>query len=314
MTINFRENSQEVPSPEVSPSPLVSIVVLSYNNRDFIPACFKSIARQTWKPLELVYVDNGSTDGSPEVARQEIKRWPIDARLIPLEKNLGCAGGNNTGWKTARGEVVVFLNPDTELEPDCITELVTPLLRDTAIGITGAKMFYPGGNIIQHAGGIVHPNGMTNHRGAGEPDNGQYNTEAEADYVTGAALAITRPLLQQLNGFDEDYHPAYYEEVDLCLRVRRLRKRVVYIPTARLIHHESVSIGKDNPAIHRLFPRMRVRYLLKNLTLRQLLGWALPFEFRWMRHEPAARGYRWKQIRYGWLGNLPWITRRLLRR
>src|SRR5690606_19600636 len=109
-------------------------------------------------------------------------------------------------------------------------------------------------------------------------------------------------------------HPAYYEEVDLCLRARRLGKRVVYIPTARLIHHESVSIGKDTPAIHRLFPRMRVRYLIKNLTLRQLLGWALPFEIRWMRHEPAARGYRWKQIRHGWLGNLPWIARRVISR
>src|SRR5690606_1990973 len=116
----------------------------------------------------------------------------------------GCAGGNNLGGKAARGEVVVFLNPDTELQPDCISELVAPLLRNADIGVTGAKMLYPGGNIIQHAGGIVHANGMTRHRGAGEPGNGQYNTVTDTDYGTGAALAISRTRLQQLGGFDED--------------------------------------------------------------------------------------------------------------
>lgn len=308
MTINFRENNQPSESDSPGRRPLVSVVVLTYNNRAFLPACFAALAGQTWQPMELVLVDNNSSDDSANVARAEIERLDLAAREVRLPRNLGCAGGNNAGWLAASGEIVVFVNPDTELQPDCIEQMVRPLLDDPAIGVTGAKMYYPGGKVLQHAGGITHPNGMTNHHGAGCPDEGQWDTARDVDYVTGAALAIQRHLLAEVGGFDEDYYPAYYEEVDLCLRVRRAGRRVVYIPTAMLVHHESVSLGKEGDAIHRLFPRMRVRYLLKNLTVRQLVGWALPFEWRWMRHEPAARGYRWKQVRYGWLGNLGWIA------
>jgi GT2 family glycosyltransferase len=110
-----------------------------------------------------------------------------------------------------------------------------------------------------------------------------------------------------MGGFDEDYFPAYYEEVDLCLRVRRMGRRVIYVPDAVLIHHESVSMGSNSKSLQRLFPRMRVRYLVKNLTFRQIVGWSAPFEYRWMRYEPAAKGYRLNQVR-GWLDNIPWLV------
>lgn len=311
MTTNFLENSDSAPGTR--PRPLVSVIILTYGNRDFIEPCLQTVAAQTWQPLEVIFVDNASPDDSAAVAVGALESLPLPHQLIALERNLGCAGGNNTGWHAARGEIIVFLNPDTELRPNCIEELVSPLLADDAIGITGAKMYFPGGRIIQHAGGIVHPNGMTNHHGAGREDNGQWDTPRDVDYVTGAALAMRRSFMARLGGFDEDYFPAYYEEVDLCLRARRAGTRIVYIPTAVLTHHESVSVGKGNRRLHRLFPRMRIRYLLKNLTLRQLMGWAVPFEWRWMRREPAARGYRWYQVRYGWLGNIPWALAWLAR-
>lgn len=312
MTMIFHGNSEL--SAEGASAPLVSIVILAYGNRDFVDACLAAVARQAWPNFEVLFVDNASGDDSAEVARAAMKRLDLPGDVIALPKNLGCAGGNNIGWQRARGEIVLFLNPDTEMEPDCVTELARPLLRDESIGMTGAKMYFPGGRIIQHAGGIVHPNGMTNHHGAGEEDHGQHDEVREVDYVTGAGLAMRRTLIEKLGGLDEDYFPAYYEEVDLCLRARRAGYRVLYIPTAVLVHHESVSVGQGSAAIHRLFPRMRIRYLLKNLTARQLVGWAMPFEWRWMRHEPAARGYRWNQIRYGWLANAGWAVRYWMRK
>lgn len=307
MPSDFHENSEVL--GESQTEPLVSVIILAYGNRDFVDACLEAVARQTWRNIETLFVDNASPDDSAEVAQRALGRLDLRGRVMALRENLGCAGGNNAGWRAATGEVLLFLNPDTEMEPDCVERLVTPLLHDRQMGITGAKMYFPGGRIIQHAGGIVHPNGMTNHYGAGEEDRGQCDAVLDVAYVTGAGMAMRREVMEELGGFDEDFFPAYYEEVDLCLRARRAGYRVVYIPGAVMVHHESVSVGKKSRRLHQLFPRMRIRYLLKNLTPRQIVGWALPFEYRWMRHEPQARGYRWEQIRYGWLGNIPWALK-----
>ncbi len=304
--MNFHENSQSM--DDAANAPLVSIIILAYNNRSFVNACLEAVSRQSWPSLEVLFVDNASRDGSAQAAREAMGRLALPGKVLALEKNLGCAGGNNVGWRKARGEVILFLNPDTEMEFDCVERLTRPLLENSAYGMTGAKMYFPGGRLIQHAGGIVHPNGMTNHYGAGEEDHGQCDEVREVAYVTGAALAMRRDVMKEIGGFDEDFFPAYYEEVDLCLRARRRGYRVMYIPDAVLIHHESVSVGQNSITLHRLFPRMRIRYLLKNLTLRQLVGWAMPFEYRWMRFEPAARGYRWYQVRHGWLANIPWVV------
>jgi len=292
--------------------PVVSVVVLSYNHEQFLGPCLESLSRQTW-PVEMILVDNGSSDESVAVARAMMARLELQGEVYETGKNLGCAGGNNYGWRRAQGQVLLFLNPDTELGAECVEALARPLLRDKSLGVTGAKMYYPGGKVLQHAGGIVHPNGMTNHHGAGEVDGGQYDNVRDVDYVTGAALAIRRSLLEEVGGFDEDYFPAYYEEVDLCLKVRRAGLRVIFVPTAVLVHHESPTLGRGSRALHKLFPRMRVRYLIKNLSMRQLLGWALPFEMKWMLREPAARGHRWEQVRYGWLGNLWWLAGHVIR-
>lgn len=216
--------------------------------------------------------------------------------MLSLKTNLGCAGGNNAGWRNSSGQIVVFLNPDTEVTPQCIEQLVLPLIGDTTIGITGAKMYYPNSRTLQHAGGIIHPNGMTGHFGIGEEDLGQCDTPRDVDYVTGAGFAITRELLEQLGGFDEEYFPAYYEEVDLCVRARKAGKRVVYIPSAVLTHHESVALGSDSPALRKLYARMRIQFCLKNLSIMQLLRHGIPFELRWLLTEPAARGNRIPQI------------------
>jgi GT2 family glycosyltransferase len=168
--------------------------------------------------------------------------------------------------------------------------------RDETIGVTGAKIYYPGTRTLQHAGGIVHPNGMTNHYGAGEEDSGQHDTPRECTYVTGAGFAVRRSLLERLGGFDEDFFPAYFEETDLCRRAWRLGARVVYVPKAVLYHHESVSLVVNSPRFRRLYQRMRILYCLKNYSLAEWMRFAR-FERWWMMNEPAARGHRLEQFR-----------------
>ena len=299
------------PEPESNPSavvqprdsaPSADIVILSYNSADYLPACIASVAALHGLPARVIIVDNASRDNSVAVAREACDHSGLTADIIALARNLGCAGGNNVGWHAGSAEFVIFLNPDTEVTPDFATELLRPLQNDATIGITGARIHYPGGHTLQHAGGFVYPNGMTGHFAAGEEDTGAPHqiTPRDCDYVTGAGFAIRRSLLDQLDGFDEDYFPAYFEETDLCTRARRLGARIRYVPEAHLIHHESVSLTVNSPAFHRLYQRMRIRYCLKNFTLRDWLRGFIPFEARWMLREPAARGHRLEQFRaYG---------------
>ena len=276
--------------------PLASVVVLTYNSARFIGPCLASLARMTSAPVEIIVVDNHSADGSAAAARTAAAEVSLEIRLIELRQNRGCAGGNNAGWRAARGEFVVFLNPDTEVTPSFVDALVAPMWTDASIGITGAKIYYPGTRTIQHAGGIIHPNAMTNHYGAGEEDIGQHDKLRDCAYVTGAGFAVRRSVLERLGGFDEDYYPAYFEETDLCSRVQRAGLRVVYVPGAVLYHHESVSLVVNSPRFRRLYQRMRILYCLKNFSVRNWVQF-VRFERWWMMHEPAARGHRLEQVR-----------------
>ena len=247
----------------------VSIVILTFRSAGYIEKCLTSLIRlNNLCDVEIVVVDNASADGSAQIARDCAVKLGIAAKVEALPANLGCAGGNNAGWRLASGDVIVFLNPDTEVTPNFIDELVAPMFADATVGVTGAKIYYPGTTRLQHAGGFIHPNGMTGHYGAGEPDDaGKY-----------------------------DDVPAYFEETDLCTRIRRAGFKVLYIPTALLYHHESVTLAVDSPGFRKLYQKMRIMYLLKNLKTWQQWRKAIGFEKWWMLHSPHSRGYRLEQF------------------
>lgn len=287
-------------------------MLLSYNSADYIVPCVRSVVSSDYDPLELTIVDNASSDNSVQVARTAFVDSQLPGQVLVLEKNLGCAGGNNAGWRAATGRFVIFLNPDTEVLPNFISELVAPL-HDSSIGATGAKIYYPGSRKLQHAGAYLLPNGLTNHYGAGEEDRGQHDAPRDVDYVTGAGFAIRRDVLEKVRGFDEDFFPAYFEEVDLCTRVRRMGLRIRYVPTAVMYHHESVSLLANSPRFRRLYQRMRIRYCIKNLNRRQWLRDFIPFEARWMVKERAARYQIHEQLR-AYMENVAWLISRLGKR
>ncbi|MCX7626388.1 MAG: glycosyltransferase, partial [Candidatus Sumerlaeaceae bacterium] len=223
--------------------------------------------------------------------------------VLALERNLGCCGGNNVGWRISSAQVVVFLNPDTEVTPSFLREILTPFVTMPDVGVVGCKIYYPGTRRLQHAGARVLPNGRTEHFGTGLEDQGQYDEPRDCDYVTGAAIAVRRSLLEALGGFDEDFFPAYFEEVDFCTRAHRLGWRVLYWPRAVLYHHESVSLGVESERFLRLYHRMRLLYCVKHLGVRQWLSGFAVEEFRTLRRVSSLHR---RAIVSGWCTALRW--------
>jgi GT2 family glycosyltransferase len=252
-----------------------------FDSASYIEPCLASIASLEYTPFEVILVDNASSDDSPVKAREAAGRSNLDCIISRLGRNRGFAAANNHGFSLAVGEVIMLLNPDTEVYPDAVGALVEAI-RDPDIGLAGCKIYYPDRRTLQHAGGYIRDNGLTMHYGVDEPDNGQYDELADVAYVTGAAIAVKRDVFVKAGMLDEGYFPAYFEETDLCLRVRRLGRRVVYVPDAKVVHHEAVTTGKFTSRYYYLYHKNRIRYMLKNYSWRFLLDRALPFEEKWI--------------------------------
>lgn len=244
-----------------------SAVVVSYNSAAWLRRCLRKLLSDAHGHPEVIVVDNASDDDSGTLVAQE---FPT-VMTIKNPINLGFAGGANVGLGASEAEVVVILNPDVEVSASSLNTLVETLLARPDTAIAGAKLLYPDGRTIQHAGGMLsYPLAFGNHRGYGEEDQGQYDEVCEVEYVTGAVFAIRKSILDEIGYFDEGFFPAYFEEVDLCLRARRAGYKVLYVPRAVAIHQESATIGKDTPQSYQFFHRNRLRFVLKHYSDDQL--------------------------------------------
>lgn len=260
-----------------------SIIIPAWNAGELIDECLNSIISQLTAADEVIVVDNGSRDGTPErIAAQ----YP-HITLVRLPENLGFAGGVNRGLQLARGTELILINQDVVLRPNCLAALSAQLATGPAI--VGCKLLYPDGLTIQHAGGLIRqPRALADHYGYRQADDGRWDTATEVDYVTGAVFAFNRTVLNAIGWFDEAFHPAYYEEVDYCYRARTAGARVVYEPAAVAIHHESHSTDKRTTAYYRTMERGRVRFALKNLDVAYLLEEFLPAESAYLQQADAA--------------------------
>jgi hypothetical protein len=205
----------------------------------------------------------------------------------------------NVGLRHADGEILALLNQDTEVQEGWLAELVEAMEADERVGIAGCKILYPDGRTIQNAGGFIdYPLGFGRPYGYREIDEGQYDEKREVDWVSGAAIGLRRSLLGEVGGFDEAFFPAYFEEIDLCLRARSAGYKVVYVPSAVVIHHEGGVLGKDTFEQFHAFHRNRIRFLVKHYSLAQLLEEFVPAEREWLEKEaspaellPVGRAY-----------------------
>jgi GT2 family glycosyltransferase len=257
---------------------LASVIIPVWNGAAELPACLDALLAQTGVELEVLAVDNASTDGSGDLVAA---RYP-QVRLLRQPANLGFGGGCNAGLAAAHGDVLVLLNQDTEVRPGWLAALVDALQNDPAAGIAGSKALYPDGT-LQHAGGVIDRQGSGSHRGAGQPDTGQYDQVQDVEYVTGASLALSRRAYTQVGGFDEGFGPAYFEDVDLCFRVRHAGLRVVYVPASVLVHKEqSRAVADPGHDAMLLYHRNRLRFVAKHWPLSRLQTEFLPAEQGWL--------------------------------
>ncbi|MDB6164676.1 MAG: glycosyltransferase [Xanthomonadaceae bacterium] len=224
-----------------SQSPRVSIIVPVYNHFAHTLACLRAMAEHPPTiAFEVIVVDDGSTDATvdalPRIAGVRYQR---------RAENGGFIAACNDGAALARGDIIVFLNNDTVPQPGWLDALVETLDASADIGLVGAQLLYPDGR-LQEAGGVVFADGSGWNYGRFEsPGDPRFSYVRDADYLSGAAIAIPRALFAQVGGFDTRYAPAYYEDTDLAFAVRAAGKRVRYQTAARVVHDEGTTSGND---------------------------------------------------------------------
>jgi GT2 family glycosyltransferase len=254
-----RESIQTVVTETMNP--LISVIVLAWNGEEFLDASLSALLDQEYTPFEIIAVDNCSSDQSLAVLR----RYEARIHLIQNDYNFGFAGGNNIGIKAAGGEIVVLLNQDVIVQPGWLQAIADTFAADPTIGIVGCKSLYPDGKTLQHAGAWLRAgDAFAYHKGQGEIDTGQHEALYDAQYVTGAAFAIHRRVLEQLGGLDPFFYPAFYEEADYCFQARNLEFRVVYQPRAVIYHHETTTLPAQSYRRIAAFQRNRVRLILRH--------------------------------------------------
>jgi GT2 family glycosyltransferase len=216
-----------------SERPLVSAIVVNWNGADCLDACLASLLSQTWPALEIIVVENGSTDGSRELLRS---RYGSRITLIESPVNLGFAGGNNVAIRAAKGAYVALLNNDAVAAPGWVEALVEAAEADPRTGMCASKVLVLGGNgVIDSAGLLMSADGIGRGRGRLERDGEAYASAEDALIPSGCAALYRRAMLDEIGLFDEDFF-AYCEDSDLGLRGRLAGWGCRYAPTA-VVHH-----------------------------------------------------------------------------
>ena len=250
--------------------PRVSAIVVSYNTRDHLLRCLEALLAPTGVSLEAILVDNASTDGSVEAVRA---RFP-GVRVIANAANLGFSRANNLGLRAARGPCVLVVNSDCEVRPDAVGTLCAILEARPDVAIVGPRTVGTDGAPQLSFGPSLTPlaewrqSRLVRGVKAGEAAalsraSALAQREQEPDWVSASCFLARREALDAVGGFDESFF-LYEEDVDLCLRVRRAGWRVVYTPTAEVVHHLGRSMDRA-PAFARLeYHRSHLRFYGKH--------------------------------------------------
>lgn len=220
-------------------------IVINYNGEGFIEACIQALEACTLRPAEILVVDNGSSDQS----LFELNAFPR-VQILAQNRNLGFAGGANVGLAAVETDYAVILNPDVEVDSTFGAALVQTLNDNPRIGAAGPLLLYPDGETVQHAGGVLErPLLTTRHHAYGEALATLHLTDRPVDFVTGGAMVLRMTAVADVGAFDTGLSPVYYEDVDLCLRLRQHGWDVLFTPALRALHHEGVTLQRDRKSV-----------------------------------------------------------------
>ncbi len=253
--------------------PFLSVIIVTYNSQDFIGECLRSVKQAIEKAqireglgVEIIVVDNASTDGTVEIVRQF-----EDVRIIRNAQNLGFAAGVNRGAKAAQGDWLLLLNPDCLVDGNAILALVEFIQNcSDEVAIVGLQLLNPDGT-LQPSGRrfpkvwefVLALLGFSRWMEVRWFEGRDFTKVQEVDEVSGAALAISRNAFEQVGGMDEGFF-LFFEELDLCRRVKAKGMKVVYLPDAKVKHLWGASVKRVPEIARKAQQQSAIRYFRKH--------------------------------------------------
>ena len=266
---------------------MVSFLIVTWNSDSWLEQCFASIDRQDYRDMEVVVVDNGSTDGTRAVLRTRESRW----RIIYNDANLGFAAGQNQAMRAAKGDWFLCLNPDVFLSADFISRLMEAGASAPEAGSLCGKLLRwdaAGGQpsrVLDSTGIYFTRNFRHLDRGAEEPDHGQYDQTQWVFGATGAAAMFSRPMVEAVSVegqfFDEDFF-AYREDADLAWRASLMGWKCLYVPSAVAWHVRRVTPERrEQLPLLINWHSVKNRFLMRGKNASAWLCWRLVWPVAW---------------------------------
>lgn len=257
-------------------NPEISIIIVNWNGKKFLKKCLDSLRNQTYQNFEIIFVDNGSNDGSVKFIKVNFP----EIKIIENKNNLGFAAGNNQGIKESTGKYIFTLNNDTTTDNNCIENIIKPMKNDNSMGMVAPKILsLRNKKIIDSVGGLLLSyDGIAKGNGRNEIDNGQYDENKEILFPSACAALYNKRMLDEIGLFDE-YFFAYCEDADLGLRGRTAGWKAISAPNAIIYHYYSGTTESHSPLKAFLVERNHILFAIKNLPLIMVL--ALPATTIW---------------------------------
>jgi GT2 family glycosyltransferase len=219
----------------------ISVIILAHNKAKMTLRCLEALAPAlAGLDHEVILRDNGSTENIDSL--RDCAGIFQSYGFIRGEENLSFSVANNLLAREAAGDFLLFINNDVFCRPDTVRNLLRPLIENSAIGVTGGKLLYPGEQFVQNAG-MMHPlwGTPTSYAAGAIADDTRIQNACERFALWGAMLCVPREVFDQVAGFDERYLWGF-EDVDLCLKIRVAGKKVFYCPDAVAVHLESATL------------------------------------------------------------------------
>ncbi len=275
--------------------PKVSIILINLNQEAHTRECIQSLLRLTYTNVEIILVDNGSSDGSGERLHQSFP----SVVYFRSDTNLGFPGGNNIGirWALENGaDYIMLLNNDTIVDAGFVEPLVQYAEANPRAGFQSCKIYFASHpQRFWYAGGRLSVNkALSWHRGMNEADQGQYDTIEPTEFATGCMMIAPRSVIEAIGLIDESLF-AYFEDVDWCLRAHQHGYPSIYNPKAHILHKVSVTNKIDSPFYLYFTMRNKIIFLRRHSSLS---GWLphLPYLVYFFVRQLVRMLLKWHSI------------------
>lgn len=267
-------------------SPKAVVVIVNWNGKRFLENCLYSVFAQTYTDFKIIFVDNGSTDGSIAFVKENYPR----AEIVALDKNYGFSVANNIAMRKALeagAEYIALLNNDTKVETNWLAEMASVMGSDPCVGICASKMLRMDEPGILDSTGHIFIDGIIYDRGGGEPDKKQYDDKLDVAGACAGACLYRGKMLETIGLFDESFG-SYYEDAELSWRAYNAGWKSKFIPTA-IVYHKRYGTSRGNEELRRQISEQGNRNLVKAVQRHASLAGKLRITAIWLKEAARQR-------------------------